>query len=127
MSLLIRIECRWQRFTPRYAFGDDILDKSYHVVVVRSQLTGIREIGTMYPEIRGEIVAAFDEVLDLRSNINDRVSALMRVRHTLILGTCVGFPLCMFFSYLYLPCVTNYSNELRCGSFAQFCVLRAGS
>ena len=44
--------------------GDELHDIPYHIVVVRSQLT--RNIGRMYPEIRDEVVTAFDQVLDLR-------------------------------------------------------------
>ena len=61
---LTRIECRRQRFNTRYTMGDEVHDIPYHVAVIRSQLTW--NIGKMYPEIRDEVVTAFDEVLDLR-------------------------------------------------------------
>lgn len=46
--------------------GLEILHNPYHVPIVRSQLT--RNIGVLYPEIRDEIIMAFDDVLDLRGN-----------------------------------------------------------
>jgi hypothetical protein len=44
--------------------GHEVHDFPYQIAVIRSQLT--RNIGKMYPEIRDEVVTAFDEVLDLR-------------------------------------------------------------
>lgn len=38
----------------------------YHLSIVRSQLT--RNLGALYPEIRDEIITAFDDVLDLEGN-----------------------------------------------------------
>jgi hypothetical protein len=61
---LTRIECRRKQLNSRYTLGDEVHDIPYHIAVVRSQLT--RNIGKMYPEIRDEVVTAFDEVLDLR-------------------------------------------------------------
>ena len=61
---LIRIECRRQQFNARYTLGDEVHDTPYHIAVIRTQLT--RNIGKLYPEIRDEVVTAFDEVLDLR-------------------------------------------------------------
>ena len=46
--------------------GPEIHHNPYHIPIVGIQLT--RNIGTLYPEIREEIVAAFDDVLDLRGN-----------------------------------------------------------
>jgi hypothetical protein len=61
---LDRTKCHRQILNSRYMLGDEVHDTPYHVAVVRSQLT--RNIGKMYPEIRDEVVTAFDEVLDLR-------------------------------------------------------------
>ena len=63
-----RIECHWQRLNMNYTLGSGGADSDapFHVSVVRSQLT--RNIGTLYPQIRDEIVTAFDEVLDLKGN-----------------------------------------------------------
>lgn len=46
--------------------GPGVHHNPYHVSILRSQLT--RNIGTLYPEIRNEIVTALDDVLDLRGN-----------------------------------------------------------
>ena len=62
---LDRTGCHRQILNSRYMLGDEVHDTPYHVAVVRSQLT--RNIGKMYPEIRDEVVTAFDEVLDLRA------------------------------------------------------------
>ena len=43
--------------------GPELLHNTYHVEVVRSQLT--QNLGRLYPEIRDEVIIAFDEVLDL--------------------------------------------------------------
>ena len=72
---LCRVQCRWQRLNMHYALGHEILGTDHHIVVVRSQLT--RNIARLYPEIRDEIVTAFDEVLDLRGHGED--SAFMKV------------------------------------------------
>ena len=63
--------------------GDELHDIPYHIVVVRSQLT--RNIGRMYPEIRDEVVTAFDQVLDLRGY--GEVSFFATVLLSLISGT----------------------------------------
>ena len=43
--------------------GPELLHNTYHIEVIRSQLT--RNLGNLYPEIRDEVAIAFDEVLDL--------------------------------------------------------------
>jgi hypothetical protein len=80
---LTRIECRQQQFNSRYTLGDEVHDIPYQIAVVRSQLT--RNIGKMYPEIRDEVVTAFDEVLDLRGYGGE--SVFTRVFLALISGT----------------------------------------
>ena len=52
-----------QRVSTRSIFGDEVHDWQYHVAAIRNQLT--RNLATLYPEIRDEIVTAFDELLDL--------------------------------------------------------------
>jgi hypothetical protein len=49
-----------------YTVGHDTYHNTYHVPILRSQLT--RNLGILYPDIRDEIVTAFDEILDLRCN-----------------------------------------------------------
>ena len=63
-----RVECHWQRNNFNYALGGGGAKEEapFHISVVRSQLT--RNIGTLYPQIRDEIVTSFDEVLDLKEN-----------------------------------------------------------
>ena len=80
---LTRIECSRKQFNSRYTMGDEVHDIPYHIAVVRSQLT--RNIGKMYPEIRDEVVTAFDEVLDLRGH--GEVSSFATVFLALIWGT----------------------------------------
>ena len=56
-------ECCRQRLNIRYVVGDEVLDWPYHPGAIRNHLT--RNIATLYPEIRDEVVTAFDELLDL--------------------------------------------------------------
>ena len=65
-SILLGLACTEyprQRLNTRYIMGDDVLDWPYHIGVIRTHL--IRNIATLYPEIRDEIVTSFDELLDL--------------------------------------------------------------
>lgn len=48
--------------------GFELYQNPYHINVMRSQLT--RNIGVLYPELRDEIITAFDEILDLKDNGN---------------------------------------------------------
>ena len=52
-----------QRFNTRYVWGDDVHDWPHHIEVIRTHLP--RNIATLYPGIRDEIVTAFNELLDL--------------------------------------------------------------
>ena len=63
---LCHIKCCWQRLNIYYPLGQEIIDNPHHIAAVRSQLT--RNIARLYPEIKDEIVTAFDDVLDLRGN-----------------------------------------------------------
>ena len=58
-----RTEYLRQRVNTRCIFGDEVHDWQYHVGAIRNQLT--RNIPTLYPGIRDEIVTAFEELLDL--------------------------------------------------------------
>ena len=60
---LARTEYSRQRLNTRCTLGDDVHDWPYHIGAIRNHLT--RNIATLYPEIRDEIVTAFDELLDL--------------------------------------------------------------
>lgn len=46
--------------------GFDVYNDPYHITVMRSQLP--RQIGVLYPEMRDEIITAFDELLDVDEN-----------------------------------------------------------
>lgn len=46
----------------------EVYHDPYHITVMRSQLP--RKIGSLYPELRDEIIIAFDEVLDLNDSGN---------------------------------------------------------
>ena len=88
---LTRIECCRQLFNTRYTLGDEVHDTPYQIAVVRSQLT--RNIGKMYPEIRDEVVTAFDEVLDLRGYGGESVFArvsLALISRTLRVEECIS-------------------------------------
>ncbi|KIK72907.1 hypothetical protein PAXRUDRAFT_836355 [Paxillus rubicundulus Ve08.2h10] len=49
-----------------YTWGHDTLYNPYHIPIIRSQLT--RNLKILCPDIRDEIVTAFEETLDLRGN-----------------------------------------------------------
>ena len=46
--------------------GFDVCHNPYHITVMRSQLT--RNIDVLYPELRDEVVTAFDDILDLKDD-----------------------------------------------------------
>jgi hypothetical protein len=46
--------------------GSDVHHDPYHITVMRSQLT--RQLGVLYPEVRDEIITAFEELLDVNDN-----------------------------------------------------------
>lgn len=60
------IECYQQELGVEHTLGHGIYNNPYHVNVLLSQLT--RNIGALYPQIRNEIIIAFDDILDLSSN-----------------------------------------------------------
>ncbi|KAF8844228.1 cytochrome P450 [Paxillus ammoniavirescens] len=78
-----------------YTLGQDAHHNPYHIPIIRSQLT--RNLGILYPDIRNEIVTAFEEILDLRGNEWKSVPALQTVQ-TVVCRTSnrifVGLPLC---------------------------------
>lgn len=55
-----------QDFNFEFTMGSEVHHNPYHVTVIRSQLP--RKIGILYAEMRDEIIAAFDEILDLNDN-----------------------------------------------------------
>ena len=50
----------------RYTFGDEVIADPYHVPMIRNTLN--KNLAACFPEIREEIVQAFDEVLALEGN-----------------------------------------------------------
>ncbi|KIK80434.1 hypothetical protein PAXRUDRAFT_833529 [Paxillus rubicundulus Ve08.2h10] len=78
-----------------YTLGHDVHHNPYHAAIIRSQLTG--NLGILYPDIRHEIVTAFEEILDLRGNEWKSVPAFQTVREVISRTTnriLVGLPLC---------------------------------
>ncbi|KIK97710.1 hypothetical protein PAXRUDRAFT_198861 [Paxillus rubicundulus Ve08.2h10] len=78
-----------------YTLGHDIHHNPFHIPIIRSQLT--RNLGILYPDIRDEIVTAFQETLDLQDNEWKSVPALQTVQQ--VVGRTsnrifVGLPLC---------------------------------
>ncbi|KIJ13789.1 hypothetical protein PAXINDRAFT_80392 [Paxillus involutus ATCC 200175] len=78
-----------------YTLGHDVHYNPYTISIIRSQLT--RNLATLYPDIRDEVVTAFEETLDLRGNEWKSVPALQTVQQ--VVGRTsnrifVGLPLC---------------------------------
>ncbi|KAG9308977.1 cytochrome P450 [Chiua virens] len=78
-----------------HTFGHEIHHNPYHIPIVRSRLT--QNIGSLYPEIRNEIITAFDDVFALNGNDWKSVPVLSSMQ-TMICRTSnrafVGLPLC---------------------------------
>ncbi|KAG8219260.1 cytochrome P450 [Butyriboletus roseoflavus] len=66
------------QFSMEYTTGAKVHSNSYHIPIVRAQLT--RNIEALYPEIKDEMSTAFDDVLDLRGNEWKSVPALSSVQ-----------------------------------------------
>ncbi|KAF8844237.1 cytochrome P450 [Paxillus ammoniavirescens] len=78
-----------------YTLGHDIHYNPYHIQTIRSQLT--RNLTSLYPDIRDEIVTAFEETLDLRGNEWKSVPAFQTIRQVVCRTSnriFVGLPLC---------------------------------
>ncbi|KAH7906708.1 cytochrome P450 [Hygrophoropsis aurantiaca] len=87
-----------------YTLGYEIHHNAYHVPIIRSQLT--RNLTALYPEIRDEIVVAFEETLQLNDHEWTTVPALdtaMKVICRTSNRLFVGLPLCMYSSSPPLP------------------------
>ncbi|KAF9225200.1 cytochrome P450 [Gyrodon lividus] len=79
----------------KYMMGQQIDANPYHVRIIRSQLT--RNLGILSPDIRDEIVTAFEEILDLRGNEWKSVPALQTIQNVVCRTSnriFVGLPLC---------------------------------
>ncbi|KAF9225192.1 cytochrome P450 [Gyrodon lividus] len=78
-----------------YTLGHQIHENPFHIPIIRSQLT--RNLGILSPDIRDEIVTAFEEILDLRGNEWKSVPALQIVQNIVCRTSnriFVGLPLC---------------------------------
>ena len=105
-----------QDFNFEFTMGPEYHNDPYHIPVMRSQFP--RKIGVLYPELRDEIITAFDDNLNLNGNgevfsvtENDRslmlgdvewksVPALTTMRQIVCRASnrsFVGLPLCMYF------------------------------
>ncbi|KAH7926847.1 cytochrome P450 [Leucogyrophana mollusca] len=78
-----------------YTLGHDIHHNPYHIPIIRSQLT--RNLAALFPDIRDEIVTAFEETLQLKDNEWKNVPALDAVMQIVCRTSnriFVGLPLC---------------------------------
>ncbi|KIK77861.1 hypothetical protein PAXRUDRAFT_775722 [Paxillus rubicundulus Ve08.2h10] len=78
-----------------HMLGRDMHDNPYHIAIIRSQLT--RNLGTLCPDIRDEVVTALEETLDLRGNVWKSVPAFKTAQKVIcrtISRISVGLPLC---------------------------------
>ncbi|KAI6043534.1 cytochrome P450 [Pisolithus marmoratus] len=78
-----------------YTLSPAILHDQYHNSILRSQLT--TNVGAIYPDIRNELVVAFDEALDLDGNEWKSVTAIEMIRNVVCRvhnRVFVGLPLC---------------------------------
>ncbi|KAI6016773.1 cytochrome P450 [Pisolithus microcarpus] len=78
-----------------YLIGPEINSNPCHISVARTHLT--RNLGLYYPDIKDEVHAAFEELLDLKDNAWKSVPAVETVREIVCRtsnGVFVGLPLC---------------------------------
>ncbi|KAJ7835138.1 cytochrome P450 [Mycena olivaceomarginata] len=85
----------------KYTMGRDLTDKPYHLNAVRTSLT--RNLHVCFPDVRDEIVCAFDDVLQLQGSewkslpvLPTLMAIVARVSNRLF----VGLPLCRNQAYL---------------------------
>ncbi|KIK25892.1 hypothetical protein PISMIDRAFT_96212, partial [Pisolithus microcarpus 441] len=79
----------------QYTLSPAILHDMYHNSILRSQLT--RNLGAVYPDIRNELVVAFEETLDLKADEWKSITAIEMIRNVVCRisnRTFVGLPLC---------------------------------
>ncbi|KAJ7445670.1 cytochrome P450 [Mycena latifolia] len=84
-----------------YLMGTDIQDDPYHHRTIRTTLT--RNLGRCFPEVKNEIVCAFDDVLQLENDDWKPVTLLpsmMRIIARTTNRLFVGLPLCRNEAYL---------------------------
>ncbi|KAF9235145.1 cytochrome P450 [Melanogaster broomeanus] len=91
----ILIQCYQQLLNGEHLVGPEMFRNPYHYPILRSQLT--RNLGTLYPDIRDEVVTTFEEILDLKGNEWKSVPALDTVQEVVCRTSnrvFVGLPLC---------------------------------
>ncbi|KIJ13823.1 hypothetical protein PAXINDRAFT_170142 [Paxillus involutus ATCC 200175] len=89
------LEAANEDFKLEYMVGHDVYHNPYQIPIIRSQL--VRNLEILYPDIRDEIVTAFEETLDLRGNEWKSVPAFQTIRKVVCRTSnriFVGLPLC---------------------------------
>ncbi|KAH7886354.1 cytochrome P450 [Phlebopus sp. FC_14] len=89
------LESANQALKVEYTLGPAVHHNPYHIAVIRSQLT--RNLSILYPEIRDEIVTAFDDVLDLKDHEWKNIPAFDAIQQVVCRTSnriFVGLPLC---------------------------------
>ncbi|KAK7007969.1 cytochrome P450 [Favolaschia claudopus] len=84
----------------KYTMGRDIAANHYHQQAIRTTLT--RNLHTCFPDVRDEIISAFDEVLQLGSEWKSVtvLPAMMEIVARVSNRLFVGLPLCRNKAYL---------------------------
>ncbi|KAF9236826.1 cytochrome P450 [Melanogaster broomeanus] len=83
------------RVKTEYTLGYEVYHNPYTLPIIRTQLT--RNIGVLYPDLRDEVVTAFEEILDLKDNEWKNMPALDTFRKVICRTAnrgFVGLPLC---------------------------------
>ncbi|KAF9236824.1 cytochrome P450 [Melanogaster broomeanus] len=83
------------RVKTEYTLGYEVHHNPYTLPIIRTQLT--RNIEILYPNLRDEVVTAFEEILDLKGNEWKSMLALDTVQKVMCRTSnrgFVGFPLC---------------------------------
>ncbi|KAJ7237055.1 cytochrome P450 [Mycena haematopus] len=104
LSFYAGVEEMWEidsSVEARLTMGREIAENPYHQLTVRTNLT--RNLHTLFPEVRDEIVCAFDDVLQLQGSdwksfpmLPTAMDIVARVSNRLF----VGLPLCRDKAYL---------------------------
>ncbi|KAJ7103682.1 cytochrome P450 [Mycena crocata] len=84
-----------------YTMGPELTSNPYHQHTIRTHLT--RNLGRCFPDVRDEIVSAFDEVLKLEGNDWKPISVLPNIMQVVARTSnriFVGVPLCRNQEYL---------------------------
>ncbi|KAN0100066.1 Cytochrome P450 [Tylopilus felleus] len=118
------MEATNEDFNFEFTMGSEVHHNPYHVTVIRSQLP--RKIGILYAEMRDEIIAAFDEILDLNDNEWKSIPALTTIQNIVCRASnrsFVGLPLCRDPDYIALNIqftINVLTGGLAIGFFPKF-------